>query len=106
MRATLYIPNQPPQIVVADLANMLSGGNYAQVSSEVATLLGCALNLVDVLDQGPDYVIYSVFDYEGVVNRDAMVALAELSQYLFDSTDEDQIIQGPVLVVTGIMLPT
>ncbi|MGI4734142.1 MAG: hypothetical protein ACRYG7_03095 [Janthinobacterium lividum] len=55
--------------------------------------------MIDVLASGPDYVAYSIFDYEGDVNPAAMAAVAEVSGMSFDSDDEDAVLQGPVLLV-------
>ena len=61
--------------------------------------LGCARDLVDVLDCGPDYVAYSVFDFEGSTNQAAMTALEAFSGHRYD-IDDEQVLQGPVLLVT------
>jgi hypothetical protein len=102
MQATLYIPNQPPQLVsTAGLSLPLPTG-YTSVSDEVVQLLGCPRALVDVLDSGPDYVAFSIFDYEGETNHLAMSALESISGHKYDARDEDQILQGPILVVTAL----
>ncbi len=101
MTATLYMPNQLPQIVpTTGLLLPAPPKHYAQVSEEVAGLLGCAQGLVDVLDCSSDYVAYSIFDYEGAVNRPAMDALSAVSSHSYAVDDEDQVLQGPILLVT------
>ena len=61
-------------------------------------LLGCALELVDVLTSGPEYVAYSIFDSEWEANPTAMV-VATVSGGAFDSEDEDAVLCGAELVV-------
>ena len=100
MATTLYIPNQQPQVVTAAGLPLPPSTGYAQVTDEVAAYLGCARELVDVLDSGADYVAYSIFDFEGPTNHAAMTALEDLSGYHFDVEDADQVLQGPVLLVT------
>lgn len=100
MNATLYVPNQLPQTVPTDGLALPSPAGYAQVSSEVAGFLGCTHGFVDVLDCGPDYVAYSVFDFEGPTNQDAMAALEAVSGNRYDIDDDDQVLHGPVLLVT------
>lgn len=75
--------------------------HYAQVSHEVATLLGCAQGLVDVLDCGPGYAAYSIFDFEGDNNQLAMAALTAVSAHTYDIDNEEYVLQGPVLLVTA-----
>lgn len=100
MVATLYVPYAPPRIVPADGLSLPSPAGYAQVSSEVAGFLGCAQGFVDVLDCGTDYVAYSIFDYEGATNQPAMNALSAVSGHTYDAEDDDQVLQGPILLVT------
>jgi hypothetical protein len=100
MNATLYVPNQLPQKVPTDGLSLPSPAGYAQVSSEVAGFLGCAQGFVDILDCGPDYVAYSIFDYEGATNQPAMAALSAVSTHAYDAGDDDQVLQGPILLVT------
>lgn len=100
MVATLYIPNQPPQIVPTDGLTLPSPEGYAKVSKETAAFLGCPKGFVDVLDCGPDYVAYSIFDNEGDTNPLAMAALSTVSGHTYDAEDEDQILHGPILLVT------
>ncbi len=100
MKTTLYLPNQAPVNVAADglrLADEATG--LASVSARVGELLGCAVQLVDVLASGPDYVVYSVFDHEGEINKGAMQAAASLTGIEFDLADEDAVLRGPLLVV-------
>lgn len=101
MNATLFLPLQAPHNVSADgliMPDAKSG--FAQISEQVATLLGCESGLVDVQASAPHYVAYSVFNYEGgPPNKSAMEVLAELTGYPFDPDDEDSVLLGPVLVV-------
>lgn len=75
--------------------------HHAQVSHEVATLLGCAQGLVDVLDCGPGYAAYSIFDFEGDNNQLAMAALTAVSAHPYDIDNEEYVLQGPILLVTA-----
>ena len=102
MPAILYLPTKPPHEVALEEQYLpaLSTGQ-AYVSAEVASLLGCAQHLVDILDCGADYVAYSIFDYEGAPNPKAMSALAAISAHSYDIKDDDQVLQGPVLVITA-----
>lgn len=101
MNATLYLPQQPPQVVSSEglvMPDLATG--FVRVPDAVPTLLGCAPGLVDVLACGPRYVAYSVFDYEGgAVNSAGMQAVAEVSGASFDSDDEESILRGAVLLV-------
>ena len=97
MNATLYLPQHPPQAVVAEWLGVPTC--FEQVPEQVATLLGCASALVDVLASGPGYVAYSVFDSEGEVNPTAMATVAAVSGVAFDAEDEDAVLRGAVLVV-------
>ena len=103
MKATLYLPQRPPQSVSTEglgLPNPDTG--FASVSNQVPLLLGCDPKLVDVLACAPNYVAYSVFDYEGgQPNNEAMLALAALTGYSFNTDDEDTILLGPILVVVA-----
>lgn len=100
MRAVLYNPNQPAHQVATVGLVLPSPTGQATVTEEVANHLGCVKGLVDVLDCGPDYVAYSVFDCESAVNKSAMVALEMISGHHYDLEDEDQVLRGPILVVT------
>ncbi len=100
MNATLYLSNQPPRVVPVAGLSLPSPAGYAQVTDEVAAHLACVRDLVDVLDCGPDYVAYSVFDFEGPTNQAAMTALESVSGHQYDINDDDQALQGPVLLVT------
>ena len=100
MTATLYSPYQSCQQVSSGglhIADPETG--FVQVPERVAALLGCTLELVDVLASGPGYVVYSVFDSEGQENHAAMAVVAEVSGVEFDLGDEDTVLYGPVLVV-------
>ena len=100
MNATLYVPQQPPQVVpVEGLCMPDPKTGFARVPVQVPGLLGCAPGLVDVLACGPEYVAYSVFDCEGETNQAAMAAVAAVSGVAFDADDEDAVLCGAVLVV-------
>ena len=57
--------------------------------------------MVDVLDSGPNYVAYSIFDSEEECNQAATVALAVASGHSYDAEAEDQLLRGPILLVTS-----
>lgn len=101
MTAALYTANDASRRVHSDgLALPDAAKGYVQVTAREAELLGCSVELVDVLDVGTGYVAYSIFDYEGgSVNHPAMEALAQLSGHSF-TQDEDMHLFGPVLIVT------
>lgn len=101
MNATLYLPQKPTQLVFAEgleMPNRTTG--LVGVPAAVPILLGCAAELVDVLDSGPGYVVYSIFDCEEEKNPTAMEAVGFVSGVNFELDDEDAILRGPVLVVT------
>lgn len=102
MLATLYIPGHSPQavpVVGLSLPNPTTG--YAYITEREAELLGCARGLVDVMDCGPDYAAYTIFDYEGDgVNLAATQALSRVSIHDFDLNDEEEHLRGPVLLIT------
>lgn len=101
MNATLYLPHQPPRSVPTDGLYMPDPKTgFASVPEQVPVLLGCAMELVDVLACGPGYVAYSVFDCEEPVNEAAMAAVTGVSGQGFSLDDEDAVLCGPVLVVT------
>lgn len=100
MNATLYLPQQLPKAVSVDgLCMPDPKTGLAQVLEQVATLLGCAPGLVDVLASGPEYVAYSVFDCEGETNLAAMAAVAAVSGVAFEAEDEDAVLRGAVMIV-------
>lgn len=102
MQATLYLPQQPPQAVpVDDFRQLDLSTRFAAVPPGVSALMSCAPELVDVLASGSDYVAYSVFDCEGLVNQTAMAAVAKVSGVIFDVEDEDTVLRGPVLVISA-----
>ncbi|WP_345051056.1 hypothetical protein [Hymenobacter glaciei] len=74
---------------------------FARVTEQVPALLGCRPELVDVLACGPEYVAYSVFDCEGETNQAAMAAVAAVTGVAFKAEDEDAVLRGAVLVVSG-----
>jgi len=101
MNATIYLPKQPPRHVpVDDLIFPSLNNKQTSISAWVPELLGCEPGLVDVLASGPNYVVYSVFDYEaGPVNEEAMQKLTSLTGMTFELDDEDAVLLGPVLVM-------
>jgi hypothetical protein len=100
MNATLYLPQQPPKAVSTDGMRMPNPEGFASVPEQLPALLGCYRELVDILACGPDYVAYSVFDYEGgPCNEKAMQVLANLTGHSFNLDDEDCTLHGPVIVV-------
>ena len=86
MKTTLYPPGTEPQALPLGTANP-------------GQLLDCAPELVDILANGPGYVIYTVFDHEGPKNLEAMRVVAELTGTPFSPEDDDEVLRGPVLVV-------
>lgn len=104
MRATLYLPTQPPRHVAVEgliLPSLAAG--FAHMPEQVAVLLGCAPNMVDVLASGLGYVAYSVFDSEDEVNIEAMAAVTKVSGVTFDLGDEDTTLLGAVLIVEDVL---
>lgn len=100
LTATLYQPHYPPRTVPTDglvLPNPQTG--FAAVTEHVSALLECGQGMVDVLASGPAYVVYTVFDCEGPVNEEAMMAVTAVSKVKFELTDEDSVLCGPVLIV-------
>ena len=78
---------------------------YANSIDHIAVILDCSPSLVDILATGDVYVAFSIFDYEGAVNIEAMRALAQLTGYRFDTLDEDQILRGPILLIQQNQVP-
>lgn len=102
MLATLYHPDQAPATVeAAGFTLPATSTDFTRDADRAAAALGCAPGLVDVLDSGPGYVAYSIFDFEGAPNPAAMSALAAISAHSYDIADDDQVLQGPVLVITA-----
>ena len=103
MNATLYLPQQPPQTVSTEGLSMPNPETgFARIPEQVPALLGCAPDLIDVLMCAPQYVAYSIFDYEGgQPNETAMDVLATLTGYAFDLSDDDTVLLGPILLVTA-----
>jgi hypothetical protein len=96
---TLYTPGHPPTIESVEGFSSLKTTPFAKVPPQAASLLGCELNLVDVLANGPDYVVCTVFDSEEEANPAATQAVATLAGIDFDITDEDELLRGPVLII-------
>jgi hypothetical protein len=102
MNAILYLPRQQP-LAVSNEGLCLPGvdTDYVIIPDEVPPLLGCVPGLVDILACGTQYVAYSIFDSEGDVNLAAMEAVAKVSGIEFNPNDDDEVLRGPVMVVTG-----
>lgn len=101
MRALLYQPGQPPEPISADgfgLPDETTG--FVSKTSGAAAVLDCPPGLVDVLASGRDYVAFSVFDHEGEPNLEAMRVLSALTGTAFDAADEDELLRGPILLIT------
>lgn len=101
MTAHLYLPGESPRPVSAAGFTLPDANGYARVPAEAASLLGCAPGLVDVLDSGANYVVYTIFDSEDTANLGATQAAAALASTSFDTEDEDELLRGPVLIVRG-----
>ena len=100
MTVTLYQPGQAPAAVSeADFLLDDANGQVIQNTGLAADLLGCAPFLVDVLANGKGYLIYSVFDHEGEPNPAAIAAFTELTGIGLNPEDDDEILQGPVLMI-------
>ena len=100
MTITLYRPGQAPEAVSeAGFRLDEASGQTIQNTALAAELLGCAPFLVDVLASGKGYLVYSVFDYEGEANTAAMATFAELTGVGLDPENDDELLQGPVLVI-------
>lgn len=73
MVAVLYKSGEVPKVLGNEeftLPNQETG--FAKVSEPVALALGCTISAVDILDCGPDFVAYSIFDYEGDPSENGM----------------------------------
>jgi hypothetical protein len=101
MLITLYNPGQLPLALSPDGFSLPNAAGLARISDRVAEALGCSPSLVDVLDTGPSYVAYSIFDGDGPVNQDAMHVLSNLSGHLYDPNNEDEQLRGNILIVTS-----
>lgn len=101
MTAQLYTPGQLPRLVSSAGFTIPDASGFAQVPLEAASMLGCALGLVDVLALGDGYVVYTVFDSEEDFNPKAMHVVAQLTGFSFNIEEEDELLCGPVLVVTA-----
>ena len=100
MKAILYLPLHPPQVVSSEgLVLPHEATGFASVPAIVATLLDCAPNLVDVLACGANYVVYIVFDSQEEANPVATQAAATLTGIDFNAVDEDELLRGTVLIV-------
>jgi hypothetical protein len=72
---------------------------FAEVPPQAAALLGCTYSLVDVLANGPGFVVYTIFDSEEAANPGATQAVSALTGTNFDVTNEDELLRGPVLII-------
>lgn len=102
MLATLYHPNQAPATVeAAGFTLPATSADFTNDADRAAATLGCAPGLVDVLALGPGYLAFSVFDHEGEPNLDAMRAVSILTGIPFNCAADDELLRGPILVVTS-----
>ena len=100
MRVTLYQPGHPPEAILQGGFSLdEESGQVVQNTVHASKLLGCVPALVDVLACGKRYLMYSVFDYEGEQNQAAMAVLAEVSGIELNAGEDDEALQGPVLVI-------
>lgn len=101
MTAFLFLPQQQPRVVnVEGLPLPDAETGLVSVPEQVPILLGCPPGLVDILASGHDYITYSIFDCEGDINLAAMDAVAKVSGVSFDANEEDEVLRGPVLMMT------
>ena len=101
MPATLYVPGQPPlRLPTGQFLLLDSASDHSDDTQKAALALDCVPQLVDVLATGPDYIAFSVFDHQGATNPAAMRELSALTGVAFDATNEDEVLRGPVLVVS------
>ena len=101
MVATLYRPSHEPTNVSTNGLHLPdSQTGFVPHSNTAADLLGCDSRLVDILDCGPSFVAYSIFDCEGAVNTIAMEALSKISGHAYNGDDDDQTLHGPILLLT------
>ena len=73
MLVVLYKLGEAPEVLPSEgftLPTPETG--FAKASEQVAAALGCTLSAIDVLDCGPNFVAYSIFDYEGGPGEDGM----------------------------------
>lgn len=99
MAITLYCPDQVPVLLRGARFPLLSSKGHASVTAEIAQILGCAENLVDVLLSEQDYIVYSIFDNQGAINYNAMTLLNNLTGIEF-SIEEDNVLRGNILIVS------
>ncbi|RZK45322.1 MAG: hypothetical protein EOO61_00215 [Hymenobacter sp.] len=99
MTVKLFRPSQQPTIESLEGFSTPRATHFAHMPTQVAILLDCAPNLVDVLANGEGYVVYTVFDSEGEANLEATLAVADVTGSNFDVTNEDELLRGPVLIV-------
>lgn len=74
MKAALFLPNYSPRSVeLAEPRLPDPVADPVRITDQVAALLGCPQDMVDVLASGTGYTAYSIFDYdEGDTNLEAM----------------------------------
>lgn len=99
MNVTLYLPGEASPIRIDADGFTLSTTSH-QIT-RVSKALDCSPGLVDVLATGPAYVIYTVFDSEAEVNYAGMIVTGQYTSMEFDPDDDDQVLRGPVLVVSA-----
>ena len=100
MNITLYKPPEAPQQMLPfeNAESLVKGSNLPM--ERIAELMGCGSGMIDVQASGPNYVIYTIFDYDGPVNLLGMAEVARLSGVPLDPEEEDEQLCGPILVVT------
>jgi hypothetical protein len=100
MPAMLYHPYAIPQ-PISDNGLWTPGSTteFTGIQDRVPELLNCTPELVDVLATGTGYIVYSIFDYEGEINMSAMKAVSVLTNILFDTGNQDDVLRGPILIV-------
>ena len=102
MPAMLYHPYAIPQ-PISDNGLWTQGGTteFTGIQDLVPEILNCAPGLVDVLATGTGYIVYSIFDFEGEINLSAMKAVSVLTNILFDIENQDDVLRGPILIVSS-----
>lgn len=101
--ATLYpAEGSPVNFSLDELDLQNAEGGLKPSVERIAIVLGCRPELVDVLASEDSCMAFSIFDYEGDVNSEAMDALAKTTGYRFDVLDDNHVIQGPVLIIRKV----
>lgn len=101
--ATLYpAQGNPINFSLDELGLQNIQGGLKPSVERLAVVLGCRPELVDVLASGDGCMAFSIFDYEGAINSEAMDALAQTTGYRFDVLDDNHVIRGPVPIVRKV----